>query len=240
VYYQPIINTQTLGIAGFEALIRWNHPTKGVLTPKDFWGAAEELNMTVEIGKQVIQNSIRQVKVWQEKFCSPNENYMLSINFSPKQLQDTQLIAFLENVLTVYGFNPFILNMEITEDLVMEHFSLISEGLKAFRSMGIHLHLDDFGKAYSSFGKLKTMAFDTIKIDRGFVGDLHSKETGQEIIQAIIKLARDLNMKTIAEGVENQNQLAVLVDLGCDFWQGYLFSKPMPAQDIEKIIIKSI
>ncbi len=239
IFYHPILTTATSEIAGFEALIRWNHPSKGVQLPKDFWQAAEELDLTVEIGKLVIQNAVRQVKVWQEKFCSPDEKYKLSLNFSPKQLQDQQLIPFLTDTLNGFGFDPLIFNMDITEDLVVQLSPTILDQLKGFQDLGIHFHLDSFGKTAASFGKLKNLSFDTIKIDRGLINSLHVSQQNHEIIQSIVKLARDLGMKTIAEGVENQKQLSILTDLGCDYWQGYFYSKPLPAQEMEKIIQKA-
>lgn len=239
VYYQPILTTAASKIVGFEALIRWNHPSKGVLQPKDFWEAAEELNLTIDIGKLVIQNAVRQVKVWQEKFCLPEEKYGLSLNFSPKQLQDQQLIPFLSNTLAGYNFDPLILNMDITEDVLIQQTPAISERLESFHRLGFHLHLDDFSNAAAFFGEIKNRSFDTLKIGRRFIISLHIDQQGQEIVRSIIQLARDLGMKTTAEGVENQKQLTILTELGCDYWQGYFYAKPLPAQEMEKIIQKS-
>ncbi|MAT44808.1 MAG: hypothetical protein CL609_20930 [Anaerolineaceae bacterium] len=238
IFYQPILTTNTKHIAGFEALIRWNHPLKGIQLPKDFWGAAEELGLTVDIGKLVIQNAIRQVKVWQEKFCTPNEKYKLSLNFSSKQLQDQRLISFLKETLDEYDFDPLILNIDITEELMGQLSPAYSEQLTGFHNLGIHLHLDNVRKNAVSLGTLKNLTFDTIKIDRGLINSIHISPQNHDLIQSIIKLARDLNMKTIAEGVENQKQLSILSDMGCDYWQGYFYSQPLPAQEMEKILQK--
>ncbi len=238
VYYHPILSTATAQIAGFEALIRWNHPVKGELLPSDFWEAAENLDLTIDIGKLVIKNAVRQVKVWQEKFCSPDEKYKLSINLSPKQLLDPRLTPFLFDTLREYNFDSFVLNMDIAEELVLQPISTTYQQLQTFHQAGIHLHLDHLANAAASIGKSKDLFFDTIKIGRKFITSLAIDSSGQEIIQSIIQLAHDLNMKTIAEGVENQKQLSLLTTLGCDYWQGYLYAKPMPASETEKLIQK--
>ncbi len=235
-YYQPILEIGTNKIVGFEALIRWHHPHRGVLNPEYFLKTAEELGLMTIIGKQLIQTSIRQVKVWQEKYSSNHKKFMLSINFTPKQLHDDRLVEILKKNCQENNFDPLVLNMEITEDLVMQHFSDISEKLSLVRDLGIHIHLDDFGKEHSSLGKLKILSFDAVKLDRMFIQDLHTDKGAKEIVQAIIALAEDLKMITIAEGIENEQQLSILTELGCKHWQGFLFAKPLPADQIEFLL----
>lgn len=239
VYYQPIVKIKNQEIVGFEALIRWNHPERGLLAPKHFLQVAEELNLMTNVGRQLIQTAIRQVKVWQEKYGINGEKFTLSINFTPKQLHDEELIEILKENCSTHAFDPLVLNMEITENLVMEHFQEIAEKITEIRSMGIHLHLDDFGKDHSSFGKLKSLSFDAVKLDRVFIHDLHTNHGSREIVQAIIILAKDLKMHTIAEGIENEEQLSILQELDCQYYQGYLFTKPLPAQETETLLMQT-
>ncbi len=232
VYYQPLINMKDSSISGFEALIRWNHPERGLLSPAAFWNVAEEVGLSIPIGQFVVNSSIQQIYQWQSTYQFPVP-LMVSINFSPSQLQKGNIVELLQSSLNKSPINPLSVNVEITEDLVMKNFQEIAETLDNLRNLGVKIHLDDFGKAYSSLAKLHSISFDALKIDQEFVQDYLTQKRGIEIVQTIVKLAKKFNLKTVAEGVETQEQLNWLKKLDCDYWQGYLFAKPMPAKEVE-------
>lgn len=237
VYYQPVLRMSDGYICGFEALLRWNHPQQGVVLPADFLPVMEELGLIVPVGFWSIQTACRQVKEWQQTFKS-EKAFTIHVNLSPVQIQHSDLMERLGMILHETAFSAEDLVVEITEDLAIEPRAEINDILRLLRTWGVQIHLDDFGTVYSSRGKLKTMQVDTLKIDRGFVQRMNLQRDETDIVHTILALAKGLGLHTVAEGVEQEAQLERLRELGCDFWQGYLFARPLPAQEIEQLLIQ--
>jgi len=233
IYYQPIINLQTLEIRKAEALLRWNHPDKGIVSPLDFIPLAEETGLIVRIGDWVFKEATTQTKMWQEMI---DGDFQISINKSPIQFKTAmhtdEWLAHLKE-LELSGNSCVI---EITESMLMDNNQKIIEQLLQFRDSGIEVAIDDFGTGYSSMSYLKKFDVDYLKIDQSFVRNLASDTQDLAICEAIVVMAHKLNIKVIAEGIETEVQRDILTAMGCDFGQGYLFSRPVPANDFIKLI----
>lgn len=228
LHYQPIINLQTNDLAGFEALVRWNHPTRGMVSPMEFIPVAEETGLILPLGKWILQEACRQLCKWQ-KYNSLASSLAVSINLSCKQfLQDDlaeQIIAMLEQT----GLAPNRLKLEITESHILENMESSIAMMDRLRLLGIEISLDDFGTGYSSLSYLHRLPIDYLKIDRSFVGRMVENKENAEIVRTIIRLAQSLKMKVVAEGIETAEQLEQLKRLKCEYGQGYFFSKPLKA-----------
>jgi PAS domain S-box-containing protein len=235
VYYQPEVCLDTGRTIGFEALVRWNHPKRGLLGPEDFIPVAEESDLIILLGSWVMEEACRQMAKWHLSFSS-QPPFTISINVSPKQFHDPTLVDDLLRILAKTGMNPDCLKLEMTESSFMENPVSTLATLRLLKSMNIGLEIDDFGTGYSSLGCLHLLPFDTVKINRSFVRELGVGQEGGEIVRTIIKLARSLRMKVVAEGVETTEQLTILASLGCDYAQGFFFSKPKPARFTERFI----
>ncbi len=240
LYYQPKVDLKTGNICGLEALIRWQHPEKGLLTPAAFIHSAEELGLIVPIGEWVLNEVFSQLK---NKELFPNSNIMnslnisIAVNLSIYQLRERHnLITYIEKLITEFDINPKFLELEITESVLAENVDSIIEFLNAVKKLGIKIALDDFGTGYSSLKYLQSFAIDRIKIDKSFVDGVPHDPHNKSIVKAIIALAHNLNIKVIAEGVETIEQLQYLVKENCDEMQGYYFSKPKPAAEIKEMI----
>jgi diguanylate cyclase (GGDEF)-like protein/PAS domain S-box-containing protein len=229
VYYMPIVSLGEGRIGGFEALIRWKHPERGMVSPFDFIGVAEDAGLIIGIDRLVLRQACRQLKQWQEKYDMPG--LYVSVNLSGKQFRHNDLVEQVEWALKDTGLNGQSLAVEITENVLIESTDAARSMLGRMRQMGIQLYLDDFGTGYSSLSYLQRFPIDTVKIDRSFVGRMGGKKEGQEIIRAIVTLAQNLGLKVVAEGVETTSQLAILRALKCGYGQGFLFGKPMPAEE---------
>jgi len=229
VYYQPIINLKTGGVVKAEALLRWNHPN-GQISPLDFIPLAEETGFIVDIGNWVFTEVVRQLSIWQAHF---NTDLQVSVNTSPVQYQDSSSsnLNWFGNNIQSHNLNPASLCVEITESLLMEAGSGVTDKLLQFRNQGIEIALDDFGTGYSSLSYLKQFDIDYLKIDQSFVSHLTSGSQDLVLCEAIIVMAHTLGIRVIAEGVETQQQQQMLTDMGCDFGQGYLFGRPVPANE---------
>jgi diguanylate cyclase (GGDEF)-like protein/PAS domain S-box-containing protein len=227
--YMPIVSLGEGRIQGFEALVRWKHPERGIVSPFDFIGVAEDAGLIIGIDRLVLRHACRQLKEWQEKFDMPS--LTVSVNLSGKQFRHDDLVEQIEWVVKETGLNGQSLAVEITENVLIESTDAARTMLGRLRAMGIQIYLDDFGTGYSSLSYLQKFPIDTVKIDRSFVGRMGGKKEGQEIIRAIVMLAQNLGLKVVAEGVETTSQLAILRALKCGYGQGYLFGKPMPADD---------
>jgi diguanylate cyclase (GGDEF)-like protein/PAS domain S-box-containing protein len=235
VQYQPIVSLETSHLRGFEALVRWKHPTRGLISPIDFIPVAEETGLIVQIGAWVLRESCQQMQRWQTVFPTDPPMF-ISVNLSGKQFTQPDLISEVANILDETGLNPRNLKLEITESVVMENIETATEMLKQLRSLGVKLSIDDFGTGYSSLSYLHRFPIDTLKIDRSFVTQMSDNNENMEIVRTVVMLAQNLGMDVVAEGVETTEQLSLLQRLGCEFGQGYFFSKPVIAADAEKII----
>jgi EAL domain-containing protein (putative c-di-GMP-specific phosphodiesterase class I) len=232
VAYQPIVELATGAIQKAEALLRWQHPTLGLLLPSEFIHIAEDTGMVIEIGEWVFQQAARQVKIWRE---SLHPNFQISVNQSLAQFDDnTRQTLWLEN-LQCLGLPGASIAMEITERLLLEDSPLVLEQLIAYKDTGMQVSLDDFGTSYSSLSYLKKFEIDFLKIDRSFVSNLSAGSTDRVLCEAIILIAHKLGMKVIAEGIETPEQRDLLIQAGCDYGQGYLFSRPVLAEEFQKI-----
>ncbi len=235
VYYQPIIALKTGRLSGFESLIRWNHPERGMVGPVDFISISEENGLINPIGQWVLRESCRQLHQWQQDF--PNCSALtISVNLSGKQLATPGLIESIKAVLTETGINPTCLKLEITESVIMENANVVAELLGQLKALGVRLAIDDFGTGYSSFGHLHKFPIDTLKIDRSFVNQMELSTQSAEIVKTILVLAHNLKKEVVAEGVENNAQIEQLRLLGCDLGQGFFINHPMKAEAAVKLV----
>ena len=235
IYYQPKVDLHTGSVIGFEALLRWRHPAYGLILPSVFIPIAEDTGLIVSLGNWILRHACLQLKAWQTKLpCLPPLS--MNVNVSVKQLVGPQLIDAVERVLEETGIHPETLKLEITESSLMPEIDSALDVLSRLRSLHVGLSLDDFGTGYSSLSCLRTLHFDSLKIDRSFVQRLHSDPESRAIVEAILNLASRLRMTVVAEGIENEEQRAQLVDLGCNSGQGFLFSKPVAAENAEQLL----
>ncbi|HKT85545.1 MAG TPA: EAL domain-containing protein [Novosphingobium sp.] len=225
LHYQPLVDISTGETSGYEALVRWNHPQKGILGPDLFIPIAEETALIGELGAWVIRNALADAAQWPE-------HVTIAVNVSPAQMRDEGLLLLIANALAASGVAPHRLELEITENLFIHNSDEVLSVLHKLRSIGVRISLDDFGTGYSSLNYLRSFPFDKIKIDRSFVAGLADREDCQAIVQSVITLARDLQITTIAEGVENETQLDALRQQGCTQVQGFLFSPALPSQEL--------
>lgn len=230
LHYQPLINVESQEIVAYEALLRWSHPEKGMVSPDQFVPIAEESGLIVPLGEWVLRTALWEMANWPEHLS-------VSVNLSPVQMRSENLVPTIVNALAATGVDPGRLELEITETVLMSDSDANVELLHKIRSLGVRVALDDFGTGYSSLNYLRSFPFDKIKIDRCFVEDVDSREDCRAIIRAVTGLASSLGMVTTAEGVESDDQLKRLRAEGCEQVQGYLFSKAMPAEAIEGRIV---
>jgi diguanylate cyclase (GGDEF)-like protein len=229
--YQPVQSLQTGQLAEVEALVRWEHPQRGSISPAEFIPLAEETGLILQLGQWVLCEACRQVRLWQTEVPQLRD-LAVAVNVSGKQFARAQLPAEIASALAETGFHPRHLKLEITETAIMGTGEPALAELNAIRGMGVGFHLDDFGTGYSSLSYLRRMPIEALKIDRSFIAALGSDRTGDSIVQAIVALARALDMRVVAEGVEHKSQADFLRDLGCDFGQGYYFARPLTAEQL--------
>lgn len=235
VYYQPKVHMRTGHITGVEALLRWKHPIKGMISPNEFIPIAEETKLIVPIGEWVLRNACEQNKIWQE-LGYPDVS--VSVNLSVIQIQQPDFIQKVKRILNETGIKPSCLELEITENIIMENFELTNDILNHLRGLGIRISLDDFGKGYSSLNYLKQLEIDILKIDKAFVDDITENNHQQSIVKAVIEMAHNMDIIVVAEGVETWEQFKFLKSLHCDKVQGYLFSKPISVLEMEEMMKK--
>ena len=233
LHYQPKIDMASGQITGVEALLRWNHPDLGTVSPAQFIPLAEETGLIVPIGRWVLEEACAQNMAWQRRGLRP---VTMAVNLSPRQFADSNLLHDIDEALLASGMSPVLLQLEVTESMVMRNVSRAVKVLDAIQSRGIRLAIDDFGTGYSSMSLMKQFPIDTIKIDRSFVRDLPIDSEDQAIAQAIISMGKALGMTVIAEGVETPEQEAFLRSHACDEVQGFLFSKPLPAKQLADLL----
>lgn len=230
VYYQPVIDLKTGSIYGFEALVRWRHPERGLVSPAEFISVAEETDLIIPIGQWILAEACRQIRDWQVKgnFSSP---LTVSVNLSGKQFKQPDLVEQVKRILFQTKLDPKCLNLEITESVIMDNAETATAMLRQLRSLGVQLSIDDFGTGYSSLSYLHRFPVNILKVDRSFVTRMGTDEESLGIVETIIALASKLKMKAVAEGVETQEQSEQLKRLNCEYVQGYLFAKPLPADE---------
>jgi diguanylate cyclase (GGDEF)-like protein len=231
--YQPKVDLASGWITGVEALLRWTHPELGLLSPVQFIPLAEESGLIVPIGRWVLKQACAQNMAWQRQGLRP---LSMAVNLSPRQFADESLLHHIDDALDSCGMSPMLLQLEVTESMVMQNVSRAVRTLEAIRSRGIRLAIDDFGTGYSSMSLMKQFPIDTIKIDRSFVRNLADDGEDQAIAQAIINMGKALGMTIVAEGVETVEQEAFLRSHACDETQGFLFSRPVPAEELPNLL----
>jgi Amt family ammonium transporter len=232
VYYQPIVAANSGSITGFEALVRWNHPTRGIVPPLDFIPIAEENGLIVDIGRFVLRRACEQLHEWH----AARPHLTMSVNVSARQLADPWLVDDVTEVLRATGVPASALTLEITESAVIDDPETAFTRLTMLKTLGVKIAVDDFGTGYSSLSSLRHLPVDTLKIDKTFVDGLLMGAEAAGVVNAIIGLARTLQLCTVAEGVECQDQVVRLEELGCEQLQGYCFSRPVPADAIDALL----
>ncbi len=237
IHYQPIITLGDGALHGFEALLRWNHPSLGLIPPSEFIPVAEETGLIVQLGRWVARRACKQMASWNRSY---DTSLHVSVNLSAKQFQDEDLVRHIKTALEDSGLDARRLDLELTETAVLENKEQAIRMLNAFKEMGIRLSLDDFGTGYSSFSYLHQLPYDTLKIDRSFINQLGGSGGSNEIVHAIIVLAHNLRMSVVAEGVEEGPQADQLKGMWCEYAQGYHYARPMPADDAEKLIADKV
>ncbi len=229
VYYQPIYDLESDRIVCFEALVRWNHPVQGLVSPAEFIPIAEEPGLIVQIGDWVLRKACSDAAKW-------SRNVSVAVNLSPTQFKNRNLVASVISALSASGLAPSRLELEITESVLLQDTEATLAALHKLHESNIRISVDDFGTGYSSLSYLRSFPFDKIKIDQSFVHELASRGDSIAIIRAVAALGKSLGIVTIAEGVETNEQLALLRSEGCTQGQGYLFNAPRPGADVEKML----
>ena len=227
VYYQPKVQLGTGKIVGMEALVRWEHPERGLLLPGEFIPLAEESGLIIPLGQWVLEEACRQAYKWQTRYAS-NFPLRIFVNISSRQFWHPELVQDVSRTLQKAKLKPNTLSLEITESSMMEDTPSTLVALHQLKRLGVKVAIDDFGTGYSSLSYLRRLPVDFLKVDRSFVSGLGKNSEDREILSAIVRLAHALRLKVVAEGVENAEQLAHLRELGSDLAQGYHFSRPLP------------
>ena len=225
LYYQPLVSLETNEITAVEALLRWNHPTRGMVSPADFIPVAEEMGLIVPLGEWVLKTACKEATSWPD-------HVKIAVNLSPTQLKNRNLLPMVKEALAASGMQASKLQLEITENVLMQNTFATLATLHELRKLGVQIALDDFGTGYSSLSYLRSFPFDKIKIDRSFIQDMSNGAEPLAIVHAVAGLAKCLNMISTAEGVETQQQLETLQAIGCTEMQGYLYSKAKPAHEV--------
>ena len=234
VYYQPQVNVQTGKIMSAEALIRWLHPGKGLISPAQFIPSAEATGFIVELGEWVLQTACRQMQVWQNAGFS---GLRVAVNLSARQFHQPDLSSRVAQILAEVGLEPSSLELELTESFMVEDATSAIATLQQLKNLGVSISIDDFGTGYSSLSYLAQYPFDTLKIDRCFISNITHGCTNAAIVKAIIEMAHSLCLEVVAEGVETEAEKDFLWRYKCDTMQGYFFSPPLPAADFKQLLV---
>lgn len=238
--YQPIVRLDGQAtLQGFEALVRWNHPERGIVSPAEFIPVAEDTGLIVDLGLMVLREACETLMAWREK-SELATNLVMSVNISPRQFSETVLVEDIRRTLGETGLPPGALKLEITESAIMENATSAVDKLRKLKALGCTLSIDDFGTGYSSMSTLQQFPLDNLKIDLSFVRRLDSSQEGLEIVKAIISLAHSLQLEVVAEGVERAEQQMILTVLQCEYAQGYLYAKPMPTQQAWEYVLSCV
>jgi EAL domain-containing protein (putative c-di-GMP-specific phosphodiesterase class I) len=233
VHYQPQVSIESGRLVGMEALVRWNHPDRGLVAPGEFIPLAEDSRLIIPLGQWILATACRQAVRWHETGL---DRLRVAVNLSVRQLQHPDLIRHVEEALSGAGLPPTLLELEVTESAAMQNVELTLSALVALREMGVRISMDDFGTGHSSLSHLKQFPVDAVKIDKSFVHDMTVDPYDAVIVSSVIDMAHSLRLKVLAEGVETPEQFQFLRQRGCDEAQGYLFSEPRPAAKLEGIV----
>ncbi|MGY8872289.1 MAG: two-component system response regulator [Pseudomonadales bacterium] len=233
IYYQPQFNAELNEIIGFEALLRWNHPIKGLLSPDKFINIAEASGLIVPIGGWVLEQACKQAHEWSQRSA---KSYRMAVNLSALQFNHKNLSEQVLSALEVSGLDPSLLELEITESAIIQNINETLALLVSLKSLGINLAIDDFGTGYSSLSYLKNFPIDTLKVDKSFIDEIVTNKKDAAIAQTILQLADNLGLLSVAEGVETKEQVAGLTEMGCTQFQGFYFSKPLPVELVDMLI----
>jgi EAL domain-containing protein (putative c-di-GMP-specific phosphodiesterase class I) len=236
LHYQPILSLATGDLAGFEALMRWQHPDNGIIYPLDFIPVAEETGLINEIGAWGVREACKQLKTWQEAISS-SEHWFMSVNVSGRQLESESFANDIKKTLASTGVNSENLVIELTENILMHDIDNIAPRLFQLKELGLRLAIDDFGTGYSSLAVLHDFPFDILKVAREFVTNIHSRQKASRIVKLIHLLAKQTNLQTIVEGIETEEELNAFQHIGCDLAQGFLFSKPKDAKTLTPLLL---
>jgi len=234
-YYQPIVKLDTQQIVGFEALVRWQHPDRGIISPGEFIPSLEETGQIIKLGLIVLQKACEQLHAWHQQGWS---TLTMSVNLSVRHFNNPNLLADIDQVIQETGVNPAYLKLEITESAIMHNPEAAITLMEELRSRQIQFGIDDFGTGYSSLGYLHRFPLNILKIDRSFVIGIQRENRDYQVVKTIITLSNQLDIAVVAEGIETTNQLQWLQQLDCEFGQGYLFSKPIPADQVTTQLLK--
>jgi diguanylate cyclase (GGDEF)-like protein len=234
VHYQPLVHLDTGRLTGVEALVRWEHPTRGLLLPADFIEVAEQAGVIVPLGRWVLEQACRDAAVWKARF--PGRDFSVSVNLSPRQFLQADVVEMVRDVLAHTGLHPSALVLELTEGVMMFDSAQTISQLAGLKSLGVRLAIDDFGTGYSSLSYLRELPFDILKIDKLFIDGIAGGPSESGFARAIMRLARTLDLQTVAEGVEGASQVAELKGLQCDVGQGFFFAKPLPRDGIDALL----
>ena len=237
IHYQPVIDIHKNEVVGVEALLRWQHPDKGMIQPADFVNIVEDCGLIVALGEWLIYSVCKQIKVWQDAGL---ENQNVSINLTPRQFKEQNLVALFTQAMDEHGIEATSLSVEVTERTLIDNIGEVESTLKKLRAMGMKILLDDFGTGYASLAYLKEFPVDVVKIDRAFVAGIPDNEEDSTIVDAIAGLTRGLKLALLAEGVENERQLDVLKSVGCQYAQGFFWSKALPGSEYEQFYMNQI
>ena len=224
--YQPLVDIETGAIVAMEALLRWTHPTRGLVGPADFIPLAEETGMIVAIGRWVLREACRQGKIWQSQSGAP---VRMCVNVSPRQFKDCDLVGDVAQALSESGLSPDCLELEVTENMLMQDVIEAAALMEQLRDLGVHLSIDDFGTGYSNLSALRSFPVTRLKIDKSLLPNLDA--SGRAMTRAVVSLGHELGVKVVSEGVETAEQLSFLRSIGCDEAQGYYLTRPVPARD---------
>jgi EAL domain-containing protein (putative c-di-GMP-specific phosphodiesterase class I) len=235
LYYQPIVSLATGRIEMVEALIRWRHPERGIVAPADFVAVAEETGLIIPMGRWALHEACRQVQAWQEELCWDTP-LRLSANLSVRQFGQIDLVRMVTATLNETRLPATSLHLEITESAIISQSHPAVNIIHDLRALGVAIHLDDFGTGYSSLSYLHRIPLDAIKIDRAFISAIDSENLSREVVRAILGLVRAVGVDAIAEGVTSETQVDVLRELGCEYAQGYLFSRPLPPDEMRTLL----
>jgi EAL domain-containing protein (putative c-di-GMP-specific phosphodiesterase class I) len=235
VHYQPVIELSTGAIVGAEALVRWDHPERGLVPPMDFIPLAEESGLIVPIGAWVLAEACRSAADLQARFPS-DPPFHMAVNLSARQLTRSEIVTEVGYVLAETGLDPGSLVLEITESMVMRDIDLSIERMTKLKELGIQLAIDDFGTGYSSLNYVRRFPVDVLKVDKSFIDEIAESEESRALTAAVVELARILGLRTVAEGIEHADQLERLQQMGCEFGQGFLFAKPLPMAELQAML----
>ncbi|HAL66778.1 MAG TPA: GGDEF-domain containing protein, partial [Pseudomonas sp.] len=236
LHYQPRLNLADGRIVGLEALVRWRHAERGLLPPSEFVPLAEQSGLIVPLGYWVIARALRDMQALNTQGLAPLH---MAVNLSFRQFQDSQLLATLSRLIAEYGVDAHWLEFELTETAVMRRNERVRQTMDALGRLGVRFSLDDFGTGFSSFVHLNSLPITLLKVDRSFVAQMDMREENRKLVHAMINLAHNLNLEVVAEGVENEAQLALLRGFGCNQVQGFLVSKPLPVDALIPFLLQS-